>query len=266
MEIVLLIIAGIVLYYLYNGFQDYMKNPYKRNEEKDYRAEYNPSDNPYVEPTKEDRIKKTEYGVLAGILQVVASSDGKVCNLEKELISDMLDDMANELADVYSKNEAREVLQNIFDNNKEDADNLASAFAELTKGEYKKRLKLVEFLFAVAYADGNLDDSERDNIIDIAAILELNNDDFNKIYDDFEAMYSQKVEMNESRALEILALESDYTKDELESSYKQRIKDNKQNILSSKNLNKNFREHSLTTLRDIDEAYNLLIAKFNNNK
>ncbi|RAX52996.1 hypothetical protein CCY99_06405 [Helicobacter sp. 16-1353] len=263
MEILLLIIAGVVLYFLYNGFQDYMKNPYKREEQNNgYKTEYNVDENPYIQETPEDKVKKTEFGVLTRILQCITHSDGNICKLEKELVSNMLDDIAMELSDFK---DARNILQNIFDNNKDNLDDLAESFANLTKGEYKKRLKVIEFLFALAYADGNLDEDEREKIIDVAAIFELNNDDFNKIYDDFENEYATNVAMDSKRAMEILGLDENYTLSDLENVHTKKIKDSKQNILLNKNLNKNFKDTSLPVLRDIDEAYKVLLSKLNDN-
>ena len=195
MEVILLIIAGVVLYYLYNGFQDYMKNPYKIENNQQYKSEYNIDDTPYVPDSPQDRIKKTEFGVLAAMLQCIASADGNVCKLEQELINDMLDDIANELH-MYS--DARILLQGIFDNNSDSLDDLAQRFAELTKGEYKRRLKVVEFLFALAYADGKLDEIEREKIIDVAAIFELNNDDFNIA---LNSILGQKLSVRETENL-----------------------------------------------------------------
>ena len=279
MEIVLLIIAGVVLYLLYNSFQDYMKDPYKpdfKNNNSNnmksnhhgrghhgghhggnsYEDEYDISNSPYLELSMEDKIKKGEYGVIVRILKNIASSDGNVCNLEKELINNILDDIAFEMKDIE---DSRAILQNIFDNSDDNMDELAQKFCELSKGEYKKRVKVVEFLFALAYADGKLDEVEREKIIDVAAIFELNNDDFNKIYDDFTNLYSKDSNIDKQKALELLELSPDYSSENLEVAYKNKIKENNQNILLNKNLDKNFQEHSSKKLKDIDEAYKVLL-------
>lgn len=258
MEILLLVVAGIVLYMLYNSFSDYMKNPYKLPSEDfgdSFKREYKPEDNPYIELTDEDRIKKGEFGILAQILAHIAQSDGKVCDLEHELISEMLNDMAVELNQYNDYKDARGSLQSIFDEatKESDLDNLANAFVEATKGEYKKRVKVVEFLLAVAYADGELSEAEREKIIDVAAIFELNNDDFNRIYDDFEARYNNGVEITQDKAMALLGLEAGFTRKELENAYHKAIKDKKQNIFKS--LNKPFDSESL---REIDSAYKVL--------
>lgn len=258
MEILLLVVAGIVLYMLYNSFSDYMKNPYKLPSEDfgdSFKREYKPEDNPYIELTDEDRIKKGEFGILAQILAHIAQSDGKVCDLEHELISEMLNDMAVELNQYNDYKDARGSLQSIFDEatKESDLDNLANAFVEATKGEYKKRVKVVEFLLAVAYADGKLSEAEREKIIDVAAIFELNNDDFNRIYDEFEARYNNGVEITQDKAMALLGLEAGFTRKELENAYHKAIKDKKQNIFKS--LNKPFDSESL---REIDSAYKVL--------
>ena len=258
MEILLLVVAGIVLYMLYNSFSDYMKNPYKLPSEDfgdSFKREYKPEDNPYIELTDEDRIKKGEFGILAQILAHIAQSDGKVCDLEHELISEMLNDMAVELNQYNDYKDARGSLQSIFDEatKESDLDTLANAFVEATKGEYKKRVKVVEFLLAVAYADGALSEMEREKIIDVAAIFELNNDDFNRIYDDFEARYNNGVEITQDKAMALLGLEAGFTRKELENAYHKAIKDKKQNIFKS--LNKPFDSESL---REIDSAYKVL--------
>lgn len=258
MEILLLVVAGIVLYMLYNSFSDYMKNPYKLPSEDfgdSFKREYKPEDNPYIELTDEDRIKKGEFGILSQILAHIAKSDGKVCDLEHELISEMLNDMAVELNQYNDYKDARGSLQSIFDEatKESDLDNLANAFVEATKGEYKKRVKVVEFLLAVAYADGELSEAEREKIIDVAAIFELNNDDFNRIYDDFEARYNNGVEITQDKAMALLGLEAGFTRKELENAYHKAIKDKKQNIFKS--LNKPFDSESL---REVDSAYKVL--------
>ena len=260
MEILLLVIAGIVLYMLYNSFSEYMKNPYKLPSEDfgdSFKREYKPEDNPYIELTDEDRIKKGEFGILAQILANIAQSDGKVCALEREMIGDLLDDMAVELNQYNDYKDARGSLQSIFDEASgdlgSDLDALANAFVDATKGEYKKRVKVVEFLFALAYADGVLAEAEREKIIDVAAIFELNNDDFNKIYDDFEAKFAQSVEISKGRAMELLGLNANFSRADLETAYQSAIKAKKQNIFKS--LNKPFDND---ILREIDCAYKVL--------
>ena len=80
MEIVLLLIAGVVIYFLYNTLQDYLKNPLHQNPQNTFgfgNADNTPInfDNPYqVEDTWESKIKSNEFSILAAIIARVVWS------------------------------------------------------------------------------------------------------------------------------------------------------------------------------------------------
>ncbi|OBV28867.1 hypothetical protein BKN38_03580 [Helicobacter sp. CLO-3] len=65
---------------------------------------------------------------------------------------------------------------------------LAEIFLDNTYGEYKKRLYFVGVLLELAWSDGELNTKEQDIILDIAAFLDIENDDFNALYDSFERL------------------------------------------------------------------------------
>lgn len=272
MEIVLLLIAGVVIYFLYNTLQEYLKNPIQQQQSYTKRVDIAPIDfeNPYKEMARVDKVKSSEFGVLAAILGHLVWSDDKVCPLEKELLDEILTDMAAE-----SKNPklSKEELNKIVMEQKNNdtmllIDDLCEDYVALTKGEYKKRLKVVEFLFALAYADGVLSDDERDCIVDIAAFFELANEDFNALYESFEQTYAQERTMSEKEARAIFDLQDskDLNKQDLEQKYHELIKNAKQNIFDNKNINKTFRDTSLLRIKEIDEAYTLLVSLAQDNQ
>ena len=267
MEIVLLLIAGVVIYFLYNTLQDYLKNPLHQNPQNTFgfgNADNTPInfDNPYqVEDTWENKIKSNEFSILAAIIARVVWSDDKICPLEKQLLDEILSDMAAE-----SKNPklSKEELEEIVEKEKTPSinlDELCESYVALTKGEYKKRLKVVEFLFALAYADGKLEDSEQEQIIDIAAYFEIANDDFNSIYNAFEKEYADELNMDIEQANAIFEITDTNKLDKasLSEKYHALIKQTKQNIFDNKNINKSFQDASLTRLKEIDKAYLILL-------
>lgn len=268
MEIVLLLIAGVVIYFLYNTLQDYLKNPLHQNPQNTPFGLGNTDNtpinfnNPYqVEDTWEDKIKSNEFSILAAIIARVVWSDDKICPLEKQLLDEILGDMVAE-----SKNPKlnKEELEEIIEKEKTPSvglDELCEGYVALTKGEYKKRLKVVEFLFALAYADGKLEDSEQEQIIDIAAYFEIANDDFNGIYNAFEKEYESELQMDIEQARAIFEITDTNKLDEaaLSEKYHALIKQTKQNIFDNKNINKSFKDTSLTRLKEIDKAYLILL-------
>lgn len=268
MEIVLLLIAGVVIYFLYNTLQDYLKNPLHQNPQNmpfgSNNADNTPInfDNPYqMQDPWVGKIKSNEFSILAAIIARVVWSDEQICPLEKQLLDEILSDMAAESKNPrLSKEELEEIVQ------KEQApsislDELCESYVALTKGEYKKRLKVVEFLFALAYADGKLEDSEQESIVDIAAYFEIANDDFNAIYNAFEKEYADELKMDLKQAKTIFELTdtNELDKAKLSEKYHNLIKQTKQNIFDNKNINKSFQDTSLTHLKEIDKAYSILL-------
>lgn len=263
MEIVLLLIAGVVVYFLYNTLQEYLKNPLHQNPQfNTNRIDNTPIDfkNPYQEMTHIDKVKSSEFGVLAAILGRVVWSDEKMCPLEEQLVDEMLTDMAQEAKNPkMSKEELKDILMEQKSSNIA-LEELCDEYVLLTKGEYKKRLKVVEFLFVIAYADGSLAESERDCIIDIAALFEISNEDFNVIFEQFEQEYAKEISMNEEKAKEIFDIKDEnITKESLTHKYNELIKSAKQNIFDNKNINKSFHNTSLIRIKEIDGAYTLLL-------
>lgn len=268
MEIVLLLIAGVVIYFLYNTLQDYLKNPLHQNPQNvpfgSNNADNTPInfDNPYqMQDPWVGKIKSNEFSILAAIIARVVWSDEQICPLEKQLLDEILSDMAAESKNPrLSKEELEEIVQ------KEQTpsislDELCESYVALTKGEYKKRLKVVEFLFALAYADGKLENSEQESIVDIAAYFEIANDDFNAIYNAFEKEYADELKMNLEQAKTIFELTdtNELDKAKLSEKYHNLIKQAKQNIFDNKNINKSFQDTSLTHLKEIDKAYSILL-------
>lgn len=261
MEIVLLLIAGIVIYYLYNILQDYLKNPLHKTSHSYSQDDMNSSwTNPYQSIDDGEKARKSEFGILSAILGRVVWSDNKMCKLEKNLVDLMLTDMANESRNPkMSKGELEDILLE-QKNPQSTLEELCDAYVLLTKGEYKKRLKVLEFLFVLAYADGEFSQNEKECIIDVAAFFEITNEDFNVMYESFEELYKVDSQVSEERAKEIFSYTEDMDSEKLDEKYQALVSETKQNIFDNKNLNKNLYDTSTPRLREIDRAYEILSA------
>lgn len=249
LTLIIVLVAGVVMFFLYKTLREYLsveENVARfRNEMK------KPQIPPVIEPTFQEKVQSSEYGILAGILGYVANADGEICELEKEMASSLLCDMAKEMKNLGSENEVYEELLMIFVSDGKDIEFLTQGFINLTKGEYKKKLKVVEFCFALGYADGELNDLTKEAIVDIGALLGLSNEDFNNLYNDFATSYD--VEVSEQEAKEIFG-----GYDDIYCRYQKLIAQEKQNILEDKNLNKPFGPERLVKLRKIQKSYEIL--------
>ncbi|PAF49051.1 hypothetical protein BKH43_07340 [Helicobacter sp. 13S00401-1] len=263
MEIVLVIIAAAVIYYLYTTFQNYLKNPLNQNPQntnakKDDYEEYT---DPYVEEDPMTKLRASEYGVLIALLGKLSQVDGRASKLEDALAKKAIKYILEDKLDLtqYELDELRNSYLEIYNTpGPSTVEDLSEQYLTLTKGEYRKRIKVVELLFAMGYADGILDAKEKDMIIDIAAVFEIENDDFNKMYDDFEASYKDTKKPSMQEALEFLALDSNYTQKDLDGAYDTKLDSINHNILNAKNFNKSYMENDGQSIIMLEESYKLL--------
>ncbi len=257
MELILFLIAAGIIFYLYKTFQVYLSNPIMPND-KDVLQVQNQQEFIEVKPilTPKEKLKATEYGIIVRILGKLSFVDNKSCILEEKLANGIIEDISKD------SDQPKELFLEIYkESEHEDIEKLAELFREETIAQYKKRLKIIEFMFALSYADGNFSKLEEESIISVAAILEIENDDFNYLYDNFKAINEQYEEISKEEALKLLDLQPNFTKEELISKYDKIFEEKRQNVLDPKNLSKPYNDNGGQYLRKISEAYSLLIKE-----
>ncbi|MCE3046804.1 TerB family tellurite resistance protein [Helicobacter kayseriensis] len=250
-EMIIILGALGVLYYLYITLREYLGN---ENNQKRFMKQEEAFQLAIPEPISlEEKIYSNEFGLLAGILGYVANADGEICVLEKEVASSMLEDMARELEKLGSFDEVKRTLEDIFYADNKDIQKLTRDFCELTKGEYRKKLKVVEFCFVLGYADGILNEATKEAIIDVGALLELDNKDFNDLYTDFAKANFVEVSLQEAQELF-----GDAKKEELHQRYLDLIAQTKQNPIGDEETRALNGRDQLLQLRKIHQAYEIL--------
>lgn len=251
-EIILIAIASGVLYYLYVTLKEYLSNEANQNRFMQGGREERTQETPVLELSFQDKVKKSEFGTLVGILGYVANADGAICPLEKEVAKSMFDEMAQEMSKFGGKEELQEAFEQIFEEKNKNIQELCGRFCDLTKGEYKKKLKVVEFCFVLGYADGELNEPTKEAILDVAALLELDNQDFNGLYDDFAKENAPEISLEEARAIF-----GDTPKEELHQKYLSLIAEHKQSP-TEENLQNFSGRNQLLQLQKIHRAYEML--------
>lgn len=257
MELVLFLIAAGIIFYLYKTFQEYFSNPIVPNDRDILQPQRQVE---YVEErpilSAKEKLQISEYGIIVRILGKLSFVDSKSCLLEEKLVKALIDDMARDM------DQPQELFLEIYqESENEDIQELAELFANETIGQYKKRVKIIEFMFALSYADGNFSKEEEDAIINVAAILEIENDDFNRLYDNFEALNKQYVLPSKEEALQLYGLNEGYTKEDLDSKYNEIFAQKRQNVLDPKNLTRPYNEFGGTDLRRLSDSYAILLQE-----
>lgn len=208
---ILLVIAGVVVYYLYTTFEEYLKNPLPSPQKPQERQDYSPKDNPYSLPTPQDKLKNSYAGASVAMLNILLQAsisqknpsllqvvllDNFIKNLHlQESQETILKQMLNgiDFSQIISKKSTTQSPATSTDSKDSDTpiSNLAQIFLDNTYGEYKKRLHFVGFALTLAWSDRVLEEKEREVILDIAAFLQLENDEFNELYDSFENRFGE---------------------------------------------------------------------------
>ncbi|GAA7428987.1 TerB family tellurite resistance protein [Helicobacter pylori] len=212
MEIILLIVVAVVLFYFYNTLKEYLKNPLNP---KTKTEEYDLKNDPYllVQSSPLDKFKQTQTGAYMRLLKFLDIQKNALDNALRSLFIHELEQSLNS----EQQNLAKELLNEPMDK-KENFESLCQEIADHTHGEYTKRLKLVEFLMLLAYADGILDSKEKELFLDVGAFLQIDNQDFNELYDHFERFNAIEIPMSleEAKNLFEIPKETNATKQDLE--------------------------------------------------
>lgn len=68
----------------------------------------------------------------------------------------------------------------------------------------------------LAYADGILDSKEKELFLDVGAFLQIDNQDFNELYDNFERFNAIEIPMSLEEAKSLFEIQTHTTKQDLE--------------------------------------------------
>lgn len=248
MEIILLIIAAVVLFYFYNTLKEYLKNPLNP---KTKTEEYDLKNDPYllVQSSPLDKFKQTQIGAYMRLLKFLDIQKNALDNALRALFIHELEQPLNS----EQQDLAKELLNEPVDK-KENFESLCQEIADHTHGEYTKRLKLVEFLMLLAYADGILDSKEKELFLDVGAFLQIDNKDFNELYDNFERFNAIEIPMSLEEAKNLFEIQTNITKQDLE----EKALDLSTPYYHKMNDNKRYSEQDFISLKKIAIASQLL--------
>ena len=245
MKLLILFIVGFIFYMINRG----------------YRAE----DYKHIKlDTKQKlhgKLEEHEAGLLISLMAKVAKADGKVCELEAELLSHTFTDVSS----VFENSQAiREQLKEIYKNEMKSFDNtidICKKYLKLTKREYTKRLKVMEYLLNLAFIDSDFSKTEFMITEDIANALEIKRADFERLVAQFEQFYAQhknnKVN-NLKRAYEVLGVQESDDMATIKKKYRKLVKENHPDIITGQGASESIIEKATKKLQEINEAYELI--------
>ena len=202
-----------------------------------------------------------EAGLLVALMAKVSKADGKVCELEAEVLKHTFTDISSHFA---NSEEIREKLKKLYDSEKNSFDNLVdicNKLYNLTKHEYHKRVKIMEYLLNLAFIDKEFSSTERMITEDISNALKIKIEDFNNLVNTFQAFYAQQASnkaISLEKAYEILESKSSDDAATLKKNYRTLVKKHHPDIISGQGAAQNIIDEATKKLQEINEAYELI--------
>ena len=202
-----------------------------------------------------------EAGLLVALMAKVSKADGKVCELEAEVLKHTFTDISSHF---QNSDEIREKLKVLYETEKNSFDNLidiCNKLYNLTKNEYHKRVKIMEYLLNLAFIDKEFSSTERMITEDISNALKIKIEDFNNLVNTFQAFYTQQASnkaISLEKAYEILESNPSDDGTTLKKNYRSLVKKHHPDIISGQGASQNIIDEATKKLQEINEAYELI--------
>jgi len=228
--IIILIIVIFIFYMLTKNYNKYDYNQINPNKKQSFSG----------------NLKDHEAGLIVSLMAKVAKADGKVSELEAELISNALTELSSVFED---QAEVREELK------------ISKKYFNLTKNDYSKRLSTVEFLVNLAYIDNDFTNEEYMICEDISNTLQIKRDDFKTVILKFKEFYANKYNKQVNtlvNAYKILGASKSDDMQTIKSKYKKLVRENHPDLLQGRGASESIIEKATSKLQEINEAYEII--------
>ena len=202
-----------------------------------------------------------EAGLLVALMAKVAKADGKVCELEAELLKLTLSDISSHFE---NSEEIRERLKKLYIEQKESFDNtitVSEKLYNLTKHDYTKRVKIMEYLLNLAFIDKDFSDTERMITEDISDALKIKREDYNKMIEAFKAFYAQQAShqaLSIENAYKIMESNIDDEANVIKKKYRSLVKKHHPDIIAGQGASQSIIDEATAKLQEINEAYEII--------
>ena len=226
---------------------------------------YNANDYQHIrldtKQTLKGDLSEHEAGLLVALMAKVAKADGRVCELEAELLKHTFSDIAR----VFENTETiREELKALYAREMQTFDNtliVSQKYLKLTRTDYAKRLKVMEYLLNLAFIDASFSKTEFMICEDIAGALEIKRADFERLIASFEQFYANKASQKAfgiQKAYDILGAQESDDMESIKKKYRALVKEYHPDILMGQGKEQSIIDAATTKLQEINEAYEMI--------
>jgi DnaJ like chaperone protein len=206
-------------------------------------------------------LREHEAGLLVALMAKVAKADGRVCELEAQLLGNTFRDISRVFED---SEDIREQLKEIYKKEMKSFDNtivVSQKYLKLTQRDYRKRLGVMEYLLNLAFIDGDFSKTEFMICEDISNALEIKKADFKNLISRFEQFYAQmkqKAGMNLQKAYEVLGVQEDTDFSIVKKKYRKLVREHHPDILMGQGKEQSIIDEATKKLQELNEAYEII--------
>ncbi|WP_457745195.1 TerB family tellurite resistance protein [Sulfurimonas sp.] len=241
--IFLALLAG-VFYYIFKSYSKYEK--YSKEAFQNFSVSY-------------DALKNSELGLFVALVAKVAKADGHVDALEAQLVGAMFDDISAVFPEPVK---TKEILKQIFNEEKEQSGNtqqIATALADAIKRNPAQQEQFMGFLIQLAFADGEVTQSEEEVLSIIAEALEFDPQKYHAIFDQFETMMKNvqpKATLDD--AYKVLGVNKDDELSTIKKAYRKLVHQYHPDIIKSQGKGEEYIQEATAKTQEINQAYEMI--------
>jgi len=209
--------------------------------------------------SSKELFKKSELGLFVSLVAKVAKADGRVHELEAQLIGMMFDDISK----IFNEKEkARAIMKEIFNEEKltsDDTKQIAQDLNKLLGRSILKRKQFIAFLIQLAFIDNGISNEEERVLREIMQELNIAPSVYDEIVNKFENMMKNKQQtMSSKEAYEILGVKESDDMDTIKKAYRKLIREYHPDIISSQNKDESYMEEATAKTQEINQAYQVI--------
>ncbi len=204
-------------------------------------------------------FRESELGHFIALVAKVAKADGRVDELEAQLIGMMFDDISKVFKE---KKVVRSYLREIFNEEKQRGDDTKAIAQSLNKLIGRSRLRkkqYVEFLIQLAFIDNGISASENRVLQEIITQMEVSVYEYEAMVAKFDQMMKNKQQtMTLKEAYKILGVSEEDDFVTIKKAYRNLVRKYHPDIIESKNKDEAYIEEATAKTQEINQAYQVI--------
>ena len=209
--------------------------------------------------SSKELFRESELGLFIALVAKVAKSDGRVSELEAQLVGMVFDDISKVFVD---QEKTRNILKEIFNEEKERVDDtkeIAQSLNTLLGRSILKRRQFVEFLIQLAFVDGGISSEEDKVLREIVGELNITAYDYESMLSRFENMTQGKQQnMSLDEAYKVLGVSKNDDLSTIKKTYRKLVREYHPDIIKSQDKGEAYIEEATAKTQEINQAYQLI--------